>query len=410
MTASARYSSGHNSTPLIGVAELTRRAYQQGNLTAEWNTLARRLAVDPMDASAYMDMSVILQTLGQRETALEVQATALRICRSYRRVHGNGTGLRVLAFVTAGDLMANTPLDFMLEGSNVQLFMFYVDATTAYLPGLPEHDVAFMAIGESEANVAVLANVKRLLAGWKGPILNNAPERIAGLTRDGVAAMFENEPDVLAPPTVRASRASLQNIASGHGALADLLDGAHYPVICRPIGTHAGQGMEKINDSVSLGAYLGRYPATNYYLAPFVDYSGTDGLFRKQRIAFIDGRAYASHYAVSEHWMVHYLSAGMTESAPRRAEEAAWMENFDADFASRHATAFAALQRQIGLDYFAIDCAELPDGRLLLFEADVAMIVHDMDSETVFPYKKPAMRRLFSALQKSLQASLLPAA
>ena len=78
------------------------------------------------------------------------------------------------------------------------------------------------------------------------------------------------------------------------------------------------------------------------------------------------------------------------------------MEGFDADFAVRHADAFSALHRRIGLDYFGIDCAELPDGRLLLFEADVAMIVHDLDPEELFPYKKPAMHRLFAAFQAEL--------
>jgi hypothetical protein len=91
-------------------------------------------------------------------------------------------------------------------------------------------------------------------------------------------------------------------------------------------------------------------------------------------------------------------------------EEAAWMADFDSDFAARHADAFEALHRRIGLDYFAIDCAEMADGRLLLFEADVAMIVHSMDSEVVFPYKKQPMNALFSAFENALaaRAKLLP--
>ena len=71
-------------------------------------------------------------------------------------------------------------------------------------------------------------------------------------------------------------------------------------------------------------------------------------------------------------------------------------------FAARHAGAFAKLKEAIGLDYFGIDCGETRDGRLLVFEADVAMIVHDMDSENIFPYKKPAMRKLFKAFRKAL--------
>jgi hypothetical protein len=182
-----------------------------------------------------------------------------------------------------------------------------------------------------------------------------------------------------------------------------LIDGlTSFPIILRPIGTHAGHGMEKIGSADAIAAYLTRRPEAEFYIAPFVDYSDDDGKFRKQRIAVIDGKPYASHLAISDHWMVHYLSAGMAEHAERRLEEASWMANFEADFAVRHADAFAALHRRLGLDYFAIDCAELSDGRLLLFEADVAMIVHSMDSETVFPYKKQSMATLFAAFEDAL--------
>jgi hypothetical protein len=95
--------------------------------------------------------------------------------------------------------------------------------------------------------------------------------------------------------------------------------------------------------------------------------------------------------------------AGMAVHEDRRAEEAAWMANFDRDFTVRHARAFDALYRQLGLDYFGIDCAELSDGRLLLFEADVAMIVHALDSDVTFPYKKFAMAKLFAAFESALR-------
>ncbi len=75
------------------------------------------------------------------------------------------------------------------------------------------------------------------------------------------------------------------------------------------------------------------------------------------------------------------------------------MAGFDTGFAARHAGAFRALHAAFGLDYFAIDCAEDREGRLLLFEADTAMIVHDMDPPDLYPYKHPAMAKLFAAFQ-----------
>jgi hypothetical protein len=107
--------------------------------------------------------------------------------------------------------------------------------------------------------------------------------------------------------------------------------------------------------------------------------------------------------AVSARWMVHYLNADMGEAAHRR-EEAAMMAGFDEGFAVRHAEAFEALTRTFGLDYYGIDCAETLDGRLVVFEADVAMIVHAMDSAELYPYKKPAMAKLFAGFLAGLEA------
>ena len=79
------------------------------------------------------------------------------------------------------------------------------------------------------------------------------------------------------------------------------------------------------------------------------------------------------------------------------------MATFDEDFAFRHAPAFREICDRIGLDYFGIDCGELADGRLIVFEADTAMLVHAMDSPDLYPYKKPAMTKLFQAFERALK-------
>lgn len=391
-------------TTVIGLAAILRMAYEGQDLHGLWRDLLARVTADPLDGAALMDMSVIAQASNNRDDGMRLQAAALDVCRVYRRPHGRGDGLKVLAYVTLGDFMANTPIDFLLAGSDMELSLCFVDALTPDLSHAPTHDVAFLAVGESAENRPVLENCARLLAGQH--VLNGDAARIAELTRDGAAALLAGEPQLCAPMARRVARDDLVRLAAGTLQPQDLQADLAWPLIARPIGTHAGQGMEKLDCAREVTAFLVERPEEGFYLSPFVDYSSPDALFRKQRIAFIGGRAFASHYAVSKHWMVHYLSAEMTERPERRAEEAAWMADFDADFAQRHAAAFEALQRRIGLDYFGIDCAELPDGRLLVFEVDVAMIVHDLDPQDVFPYKKPTMRRLFTAFQQMLaQAS-----
>jgi hypothetical protein len=83
------------------------------------------------------------------------------------------------------------------------------------------------------------------------------------------------------------------------------------------------------------------------------------------------------------------------------------MASFDQGFAVRHRHAFQALYQSFRLDYFGIDCAETPDGRLVVFEADVAMIVHAMDSAELYPYKKPAMAKLCDGFIAGLRTLVL---
>jgi hypothetical protein len=77
------------------------------------------------------------------------------------------------------------------------------------------------------------------------------------------------------------------------------------------------------------------------------------------------------------------------------------MANFD-DFAQRHQAALAAIACRTQLDYLCIDCAETPDGQLLVFEIDHAMVVHAMDLEEQFPYKQPHMLKVKNAFRDYL--------
>ena len=126
--------------------------------------------------------------------------------------------------------------------------------------------------------------------------------------------------------------------------------------------------------------------------------------FREARIALIDGRPCACHMAISGQWKIWYLNANMDADAAKRAEEAHFMVDFDRDFGARHRDALVGIADSVGLDYFVIDCAETKSGRLLIFEADISMIVHDMDSPATYPYKLPQMRKIFAAFTDMLSS------
>ncbi len=204
------------------------------------------------------------------------------------------------------------------------------------------------------------------------------------------------------PLSVRLARTLLEQVAAGQMALPSALPGGEFPIIARPVGSHAGHDLDKIEDIAKLAAYLEATPVAEFYISRFIDYRSVDGLFRKYRIILIDGRPYVCHMAISQYWMIHYLNAGMLESAAKRAEEARFMASFDMGFALRHTRAFQSVSEILRLDYVGLDCAESREGDLLIFEADSDMIVHNMDPVDMFPYKVPAMHNIFDAFHAML--------
>ena len=377
-----------------GLAGLARLIFTGQDPQPTWNALMARATASPPDAGAMLDLSTLLQLTGQRAQGLALQADALARQRRFRRKVGTGTGPRLLALVAAGDLMASTPVDFLLAGWNGELDLLFLTPDDPPPAPPPDHDLSILAVGESDANAPILRALAGVAASWPRPMLNADPDAIAALGRDRAPARLAGHAGLVAPPTHRVTRTELAGIAD------------EFPVIARPVDSHAGAGLEKLETAADLGGYLKRQAGETFYVSPFVDYASPDGRFRKLRVALVAGRPFIVHMAVSEHWMVHYLNAGMAEDAGKRAEEAAMMATFDTGFAARHAAAFQALHAAFGLDYVALDCAEDRQGRLLVFEADTAMIVHDMDPPELYPYKAPAMHKLFAAFQALIAARL----
>lgn len=389
--------------PLIGVAPLMRRAFNKHDLRPLGALLLERAQANPTDANAYLDFSTVLQLTGQRDAALAVQAEAIRINSLYSLpANDAGPGLRLLVIMGPGDLMANTPIEFLVEHSDVAVDLLFLTLESEWPDSVPDHDVLMVAIAESDANQPLLQRVAQFLDGWPRPVLNTA-QRIAVLSRDGVCAALAGTPGVVLPLTTRVDRTTLSSLAANPGALPTLLPDAQFPLIARPVGSHAGQNLVKISTPGEVSDYLSAVDSEHFYLSRFVDYRSADGLFRKYRVALIEGKAYICHFAISSHWMIHYLNAGMDESAEKRNQEAECMANFDEQFAARHAVALSEIDRRIGLPYLGIDCAETADGQLLIFEIDNAMVVHSMESDTVYAYKKPVMRKVFDAFRRLLE-------
>jgi hypothetical protein len=316
--------------------------------------------------------------------------------------------MRVLALAAATDMGSNTPIEFLLEESGIELMVLYVIAEAELPVPLPDHDVAIVIASDSEDCRDALRKIAASAPCWPRPMLN-PPNQVCNLDRDKLHRLLTGVDDLVIPATIPLARDKLSAATRSAQVLAEIDQSLAFPLIVRPRGSHAGVGLAKIDDVTALQRYLEASEAKEFFVSRFVDYSGDDGLFRKYRIAFVAGRPYACHMAVADRWDIWYLNAGMSNDAGKRLEEATFMSTFDIAFARRHKTALAVMAARIGLDYILVDCAETKDGALLIFEADNTAVVHNMDPPAIFPYKPPQMRKIFDAFVTMLEQRIAQA-
>jgi hypothetical protein len=380
----------------LGIAKLSKLAFDGVDLTPLHSQLLDKYIFEPDNAAALMDLGVIEQLFGNEHDGVARQSEALTMRQVFHSPCGaTKPALRLLALAAPGDVGNNTPLEFLLDGSDIALSTLYIVPGQPLPNPLPEHDLAIVTACEADGNRAVLAELERLLPSWPKPVLNQ-PEQIVSLSRERLHSLVKNVSGLVMPATVRIDRTTLSEIATGRAQLNSYLSDGAFPLIVRPLDSHAGRGLQKVEDAAALTRYLAERPERGFYISRFVDYRSPDGLFRKYRVVFVAGKPYACHMAIADQWMIYYLNAGMAESAAKKIEEERFMTGFDLEFAQRHQAALAGIADRVDLDYFGIDCAQTAEGSLLLFEADIAMIVHLMDSPTVFPYKVTQMRKLFA--------------
>jgi glutathione synthase/RimK-type ligase-like ATP-grasp enzyme len=348
---------------------------------------------DPAARDPHLRLYEIEQMLGQPASAVAHLRLATRGSRVVTLPAARQPAEHtVLAISRIAPWEANTPLELIVDPERTTVHRYYLDDGDATLPAEepPPFDVLFNAIAESEE----ARNTLRLAGAFaerSGRAALNPPQAVAGLTRAGVAARFAHSATVVAPAVERVAAADLR--ARTVGA----------PCVVRPVGSQAGFALARVDDVESLHAYLAEHPHEAYFVTPFVDYRNGDGFFRKYRVMFVDGVPYPCHLAISPRWMIHYYNAAMADHAWMREEEARFVAALESVFAGTLADALREIAGAVPLEYFGIDCAIAPDGRLLLFEADAAMLVHGTDPPELYPYKRPAFRRIQAALSALLE-------
>jgi len=386
----------------IGMAKLTTLAFRGTDLRPLRDELIAKVTGETAGPGDGLDLSLIIQLLGDKQIGTAIQTEVLALHQLFRSpCSAVKPKLRVLALAADIDMGGNTPIEFLLQDSGIDLMTLFVIPGVGLPSPLPEHDVAIVIASDSEECRDALRLIDEAAPRWPRPMLNS-PRLVGNLDRDKLHRLLLGVEGLDIPATLCVTSAQLSGVARSAASLVDIAEELRFPVIVRPRGSHAGVGLAKIDDGAALARYLAERTEQEFFVSRFVDYASEDGLFRKYRVVFVDGRPYACHMAIADRWDIWYLNAGMSHSAAKRLEEETFMRTFDIGFARRHATALAGMADRVGLDYFTIDCAENQCGDLLVFEADNTAVVHNMDSPAVFPYKPPQMHRIFEAFAAML--------
>jgi len=391
--------------------------------------LHRALELDPTSAKAHANLSSLYYLAGRKEQAAAHAQRALAIDPNLMSAHQNLAALmaeaqrpdearshrdhayaeRNLLVSTAAHPLrsvlilsttesGNTPDRYLIPPASYTRLLWFVEyASEAQMNDLPAYDLAFNAIGDEDLAGPTAANAARFAELCPTRLLN-PPAKIAHTRRDLAGELFGVIPGIKVPKTVRVDAAE---VANGGVRAAATRAGIAEPFLVRPIGSHGGKGLLLVGGDAPDEPLT---PAGAYYLTAFENFRSADGLYRKYRAIFVGGRTLPYHLAIAPNWLVHYEHSGTQDHQARLDEEMRYLD----DAAGAIGTgAWAAVQQvgaAMGLDYAGADFSLLPDGRVLLFEANATMLVHPETPDGVLAHKNPAIERIYEAFRAMLAA------
>jgi len=380
-------------TNAVAEANLSSLYYRADRKDLAKSHALRALAIDPNLMSAHQNLAALLAEEqdhdGARSHRDRAYATRNLIITTAAKPLG-----RVLILSTTES--GNTPDRYLIPPSLYTRLLWFIEyAAAGQMTELPPHDVAFNAIGDEDLAGPTAASAARFAELGAARLLN-PPAKIARTRRDLVEPLFGHIDGLKIPRTVRVSAAE---IAAGGVRDAARRAGVAEPFLVRPIGSHGGKGLFLVGGEAPDEPLT---PAGAYYLTAFEDFRAADGLFRKYRMIFVDRRPIPYHLALSPSWMVHYESSGMDEHPDRLAEEMRFLEDPAGALGAEAMAAVTQVGAAMDLDYAGVDFSLLPDGRVLLFEANATMLVHPEAPDGPFAHKNPFIERIYEAFRAML--------
>ncbi len=349
------------------------------------------IALSDNRADLYAMMADALTGLGQSDEARMFQRRAMAANggRLTLPAKGKREGHVLFLCSTKG---ADLPVDYIFDNHRFDFTFVYPDITAnAETYGA---DIIFSAVADPDLGAEEFDIVQDFAARTALPLLN-PPSKLPKTRRDHLTQLVAGIDGLLIPPTIRLCASQI----------GDLVDFAGEKLI-RTAGTHGGDALERMSNLDQLNDFCARHPADYYYLTDYIDYRSGDGWFRKYRFIFVNRRVHAFHLAIMDHWKIHYWRAGMVNDAWKCAEEECFMRDAASAFSAPAMAAIQQIAQRLDLDYAGLDCGLMPDGRVIIFETNAAMLTHLNDDPAHYPYKHELVPLLRDAMSTHLIAAI----
>ncbi len=385
-----RFGAGARLAPVLNNCGVAARAL--ADLAAARDFFARAVAADAGLAAARHNLAAVLARLGDAAGARREREVALRqSCVFVQRARRPRETVLIPSLSDVG----NVPLEHVLPERDFTRVWWFPAHESGPLGGrLPAFGVVFNGIADPDMDERGAGDrLRSFMVARPGMRVLNPPHAVARTRRDRLADTLAGIAGVVVPLTSRVAgspgRAEVMH-AAAQAAIAP-------PLLLRPAGAHGGADVMRIEswDQLDNAALA---PSETWYVSQYLDYCGADGFFRKYRMAFVNRVPLPYHLAISRGWMVHYFSAEMEGHDWKLAEEAAFLADARAALGAGALAALQAIGARLDLDFCGVDFAMLPDGRVLVFEANATMLIHPESDMGRLGFKNPAVKTIIDAM------------
>ncbi len=357
--------------------------------------LTQALAREPDHIPTHLRLALAFDALRRPDEAARHRHQAARLRRILIEPCTGAKAEARILFV-CGSGRGDVPIEYTFDRSRFDRTLIFLTSPEpgpippSPLGDAPPYDIAFCTIADPDRCAADLDRASALSL----PMLN-PPDRVAATRRDRLPGLLQGIPGLALPRTERVARDELIRHIEG---------AAGRPLLIRPAGSHGGTDLAKIGDVTELPEFLEPLPDQVFYLTEFYDYRSADGFYRKYRFIFVDRQVFAYHLAIMEDWKVHYWRTDMARQMWMKQEEEAFLADWTTQFPPGATQTLDRLARRLDLDFGGIDCGLMPNGEIVLFEANAAMLVHLDDDPITFPYKHRYVPRIRDAVSAMILA------